>query len=236
MAKKASDTRKKSVPKSVSQAVGTKPAGSTRRKKPPSAVKSAGPPSRKDEELDEMDEEMMELEMETDDEEEALALLLGDSEVSENSETEEDEDDDDLEPDRPMEKLTPSTQLAEDEMGGFETEPEIDLEEELGEELGEDDRVDENEVDSSSENGTRTANHSDHKDDSDHMDDDDISSPQTKEKRTNKKIKAAAPAAETAEWTCPSCFLNVQPRQFGSPQDPICPSGETVCPGMKKFF
>ena len=37
-------------------------------------------------------------------------------------------------------------------------------------------------------------------------------------------------------WNCPGCFIKIQPSQFGSPDNPACPSGEYICPAIKKFF
>ena len=38
------------------------------------------------------------------------------------------------------------------------------------------------------------------------------------------------------EWNCSTCFILVSRRQFGLPQDPQCPSGEVICPGINRFF
>lgn len=48
-----------------------------------------------------------------------------------------------------------------------------------------------------------------------------------------------APAAVVApkrsgEWTCPQCFLIVSSSQFGTRDDPRCPSGEDPCPSIKR--
>jgi hypothetical protein len=37
------------------------------------------------------------------------------------------------------------------------------------------------------------------------------------------------------EWTCPGCFLIVSASQFGSRDNPTCPSGEDPCPSLERL-
>ena len=47
-----------------------------------------------------------------------------------------------------------------------------------------------------------------------------------------KKVSVAPKRSD--EWTCPQCFLIVSSSQFGTKEDPRCPSGEDPCASLKR--
>lgn len=62
--------------------------------------------------------------------------------------------------------------------------------------------------------------------DDDDDDDDDDASPES--------AAAVVAPRRSGEWTCPQCFLIVISSQFGTRDDPRCPSGEDPCPSIKR--
>jgi hypothetical protein len=62
----------------------------------------------------------------------------------------------------------------------------------------------------------------------DEDEDDDESSTKTARK------KASVAPKRSDEWTCNQCFLIVSSSQFGTKDDPRCPSGEDPCVSLKR--
>lgn len=66
--------------------------------------------------------------------------------------------------------------------------------------------------------------------------DDDEEEEEAIEDEASKAKENGTAKATTKEWTCSDCYVKVAPAQFGAPDSPVCPQGQSVCPAIKKFF